>query len=135
MKEKKKSRDIDFLADDEDEDEEAMERLNKVLDKWEDKEKKRENHEREAMAFWNQTDPDFIGIENGKWYDLVNNDDIPLEKPTDAYIRTFNKKHQKDKEARWKKVVGLSAQKELAKKKEGQTDAKTKKKLPKKNDK
>ena len=92
-KEKKKSRDIDFLADDEDKDEEATERLNKVLDKWEDKEKKREDQERETVAFWNQTDPDFIGIENGKWYDLVNNDDIPLEQPTDAYIRTFNKKH------------------------------------------
>ena len=50
-KEKKKSRDIDFLADDEDEYETAPKRLNKVIDKWEDKEKKREDHEREAVAF------------------------------------------------------------------------------------
>ena len=30
------------------------------------KRRKREDHKREAVAFWNQTDPDFIGIENRK---------------------------------------------------------------------
>ena len=136
-KAKTQSRNIDFMAGDEEEDEEATERLNKVLDKWDDEEKKREDYEREAVAFWNQTDPDFIGLENGKWYDLVNNDDIPLEQPTDAYIKTFNKTHQGGGEAGWKKVVGSSTQKGIGKKKETQTEeVKPKKSKPsKKNDK
>ena len=89
-KEDKTSRKIDFLADDK-EDKEADERLNKVLEKWDEEEQKREELEIEVVAFWNQTDPDFIGLENGKWYNLVNNNETPLEQPNDAYIKTFNK--------------------------------------------
>ena len=64
-KEDRTSRKIDFHADDEDT-EEADERLNKVLKKWDEEEQRREEYEREAVAFWNQTNPEFIGIENGK---------------------------------------------------------------------
>ena len=119
-KEDRTSRKIDFLVDNE-EDEEADNRLNKVLEKWDEEEQKREEYEREAVAFWNQTDPDFIGLETGKWYDLLNNDKTPLEQPNDAYIKTFNKSCKESEEEGWTKVKSKD-RKDDAKKKEGQKD-------------
>ena len=118
-KDDRTSRKIDFLAEEED-DEEADERLSKVIDRWNEEEQKREEYEREAVAFWNQTDPDFIGLENGKWYDLVNNDEVPLEQPNDAYIKTFNKSRKVPEEEGWTTV-----------KPKEQKEGKKKKKVPK----
>ena len=131
-KEDRTSRKIDFHADDE-EDEEADERLNKVLEKRDEEEQKREEYEREAVAFWNQTDPDFIGIENGKWYDLVNNDETPLEQPHDAYIKTFNKSCKEPEEEGWTKVKPKD-RKNDAKKKEEQKEQRSKKPQKKERD-
>ena len=105
--------------------------MNKVLEKWDKEEQKREELEREAVAFWNQTDPDFIGLENGKWYDLVNNNETPLEQLNDAYIKTFNKSCKEPEKEWWTKVKSKD-RRDNAKKKEGWKDHRSKKKTYKK---